>query len=84
MDNETRLRIIKRAEVHANDEPYEFQAKESYIAGACAEHSRITELLKEERNKAIDECIKLIAGEPADQTLPSIKRNLESLKGKQQ
>jgi hypothetical protein len=34
-------RIEKEAEVHASDQPYEVQAKISYIAGSKAERKRI-------------------------------------------
>lgn len=59
------------------------------IISLKTEHSRITELLKEERNKAIDEVIKKLDNEyveRGDINAPwkNIKYDIESLKGKQQ
>lgn len=86
MDNETRERIEKEAKEYCHTRGEE----NCYIKGATAEHSRITELLKEEKNKAIDSVKDMLVVMMEDEeneglaALENAYRKLESLKGKQQ
>lgn len=56
--------------------------KMGYVAASTKEHERMAELLKEERNKAIDDCIALVGNQPTIDASrwPEVKRKLESLK----
>lgn len=92
MDNETRARIEKEAESYSNLRVWPNEVKrhcrDSYAVGAMNEHSRITELLKEERIKVIDEVVKLVFEEDGDfkqhESPASVMAKIQALKGKQQ
>lgn len=74
-------RIEKEAEqylVGCSHSGTDANLKSLYIAGATAEHERMSEQLKEERNKAIDDCIHNI--QEATDIDPIIIEILESLK----
>lgn len=55
---------------------------EGYIAGAIAQLERTKQQLKEERNKAIDECVALVGNQSTidSQRWPEVKRQLQALK----
>lgn len=84
MKDEDRQRIVNEAKALAG--PLVFGAQRGayaagYIAGAARENERMAELLKEERNKAIQECITAMLN---DQDIlfngSDILEKLESLK----
>lgn len=61
MNEETKQRIEKEATTASqqrlsSEVPPSAIYRWGYIAGATAEHDRIPELLRQERNKAIDDC----------------------------
>lgn len=84
MNPEDIQRIEEAARVHAdryNINQYYYEGIfDGYIDGAKAEHSRMTNCLKEERNDAIDACIKICGGHWNIADWLELRRKLEALK----
>lgn len=84
----------ERIEKEANQVGFTDSFKRGYIAGANAQLERCKEVteatihrifhkeLKEERNKAIEDCVALVGNQPTidSQRWPEVKRKLQALK----
>lgn len=83
MTNEEKERIVKDAEglsrARVWPEHTRITFKNGYIAGAIAQYNNMAEQLKQERNKAIDDCISSIIVNHHGIS-PSMLETLESLK----